>query len=425
MWRIAACVAFALALGCSAPADPVELGTLCYPATATCGAQRIVTRGTVLGRNAIDLSLTNASSTEQTIEVAAGPPLLFEQEMGIDMPITAPDVDLGVTDVDMGAEDPLNPALDDLRGLLARRRYVMTPGQTVQARIVPNELGRQATVLLRVSCEGAGCAATLKYIVVVEPLECSEDGDCDGAQLCDVLRGQCVECVDGSQCLQGQRCELGKCTPPQVSSCQAAGPDGGPGGLWWLVCVLAALGARKRRKALRPALLALALVCAWPTVASAQEVRAGFSVGTGGYGLTGQMGEQSRVGIGLALGQELRARYLGLGVDLTAAYFVTEPVGASLSRELVLYSAQVGPRGYIPLGPVELAVGGGYERMGLAANSLAELTGLRSGYNGASGWAGVRLAQSLAMLEARVGYHYYSGLPGGMITITLSAGITD
>jgi hypothetical protein len=29
------------------------------------------------------------------------------------------------------------------------------------------------------------------------------------------------------------------------------------------------------------------------------------------------------------------------------------------------------------------------------------------------------------MLEARVGYHYYSGLPGGMITITLSAGITD
>lgn len=411
--------------GCSAPADPVELGTLCYPATGDCAAQRVVTRGTVLGRNAIDLLLTNTSSAEQTIEVAAGPPLLFEQEdMGEELVVAPAPVDMGeVVEGDMGVDDPLNPALDDLRGLLARRRYVLAAGQQVRARIVPNELGRQANVLIRVSCAGEACAATLQYIVVVEPLACSEDGDCDGAQVCDVLRGQCVECLSNSQCLQGQRCELGRCTPPQVSSCQSAPGGGGLMG-WWLFI---AWGLWRGRRRLRGAACAAA-VCAVMLgggEASAQEVRAGFTVGTGAYVLTGELGEQAQTGLGLALGQEVRGRYVGVGVDLTAAYFVTDPAGVALSRELVLYSAQPGPRGFLPLGPVELVLGGGYERMGLAENSLVELTGVSSGYHGVSGWAGARLAQSLAVLEARVGYHHYFGLPGAMWTVTIAAGIAD
>jgi hypothetical protein len=388
----------------------------------------VVTRGTVLGRNAIDLEITNTSATEQTIEIAAGPPLVLEQEdMGAELPVVGGQQDMEVIGEDMGEDDPLNPALDDLRGLIARRQYLLAAGQSAKARIVPNELGRQANVLLRVSCAGEGCSAKMKYLVVVAPLECSEDGDCEGALLCDTLRGQCVECRGDSDCLQGQRCELARCTPPQVSGCQGGPPSsGGFGAAWlWAVCVAGAWWARRRRRRAASVGMGAALCVALSPQAEAQEVRASFGVGPGMYGLTGELGEQSNSGLGLALVQQLRGRYVGAGLELTAVYFTTNPTGVALSRELVLYSALVGPRAYLPTGPVEVVVGGGYERMGLASNSLVELTGVRGGYHGAAGWAGLRYVRSLALVEARGGYHWYAGLPGGMWSAVVMVGVSD
>lgn len=412
--------------GCSPLADPVETGQLCFPATSTnCPDAVTLNRGTTNGRNAIDYRITNQTDQATRVNLVAGPAALFDDSQG----------------EDMGSTDAPTAVNTDASSLVFRER-VLDPGEAMQDRLLPSELGREADVWLQMFCEPAGCSIQADYILIVEPLECTAKEDCLSGWECDTDRGQCLECIEGQgMCAEEQTCELGRCIPPQQSSCHTS-PSPRPPALpiWFALLGLAARAVRRRRwtargSSLRPrrltaraAALALAVCIIWPTPAHATEPRAAMYIGTGARILTGELGQRSNMGFGLTLSQELRARYIGMGLALSNSSFVTTRAAQQLpyTSNFALYSAAIGPRAYIPLPEdFEVSFAAGYERTGLAANSLVDLTGFDISWNGF--FAATRLSYALSPLRfsAQVSYHAIPNLPGDLIQATVSVGVGD
>lgn len=424
-----------LLLSCSPPADPLAYGKLCLPARVeadgqvSCPSQVSFQRPNPFGRNAIDFSVTNRRDVAVEAFVLAGPAELF---------ISSGVQDMGADSGDMLTSEDNN--LDIFQFLGLRSYQPLKANEVIRDRFVPSELGRSREVSLALDCGGLTpdlpCDIELDYVFVVEPNECAANEDCDGLWICDTSRGECVECQETSQCSEGQTCELGRCTPERVTSTCATTPGQPPLGSIALVLfvgiALITLRRPRHRPAHRTAMIALLLLCsplcgATPSekaisAKSAQLPVARFDLSVGPRFFTGQLGELTDVGLGFGVRQGLRGRYLGADLTLTAAYFATRQPAPPSSRSLITYSAQIGPRGYLPLGPIELFAGGSYERLGLAANSLVRFTGESLSYNALDATVGVHMRVSSLEFELEGQYHWLFGLPGQMISVGLTVG---
>ena len=423
-----------LAVGCSPPPDPVEMGSLCYSGSNPQGCATDVTleRGTVLGRNALDYRIQNKSDVTVRARIVAGPSEIFEDT-----------ADAGVIS-DMSV-NPTNPATVDpqLADSAVLRLATLAAGEEFTDRLLPSELGRDASIRVQLGCTPATtCELAMEYVLVVEPLECTAKEDCPSGWECDTDKGLCAECIAGEQednCTEDQTCQLGRCTPPQQASCQVApGTDTTPEpSAWLLVLLLGLLIARRRgwrggmcRNAplFFASSVAVFMLCGQDQVYAA-EPRAELSLGAGPRFFTGEIGAQTSRGLGISVGQELRVKYIGAGIDLSAATFVAKPVEESAPpylRSFLTHSVMLGPHVYIPLWrDVELTLDVSYERLGLAANSLVGLTGLELGRHGGAASGRVRYTFAPIIAQFEVGYHLYPGFPGDMVSVTLMLGVTD
>lgn len=438
---IAALAVLCCLTACSPPPDPVTSGQLCAPADTSpqtsCASATTLTRGTASGRNAIDYRLINPTDEIIRVIIQAGPAAIFEDTTSFEM---------GTTDSD--APITMAPPLETVSEFYTRREQVLAPDSSVTGSLLPSELGREGRLRLDVTCVPVdACEVVLEYVLIVDPVECTGREDCPGGWECDGDRGQCVECFVERQeemCEDEQTCELGRCVPPQPSSCAVvaprlgAPPPDGPLTLIWLMLIAACIGARATRRRGRAGRLPI-LACAsiigasvWigdGAQAQAAGPRAELTVGASGRLFTGQLGARTRRGVGLRAGQALRWRWFGAAISLSAATFLTLPdeqgSAPPFLRSLFTYSVEIGPRGYIPIWrELEVGLGANYERLGLAANSLIDITGEELGYHGASATAHVRYRWSLLVADIGGAYHWYPTLDGDQVSVTLSVGIT-
>ena len=424
-----------LAVGCSPPPDPVEMGTLCYSASnpAGCSTEVTLERGTVLGRNALDYRIRNTSDVTVRARVLAGPSELFEDI-----------ADAGIVS-DMSI-NPTNPSTVDPRTLngAVLRLPTLEAGEEFTDRLLPSELGRDASIRVQLGCTPTtSCELDMEYVLVVEPVECTAKEDCPSGWECDTDKGLCAECIAGEQednCTDDQTCQLGRCTPPQQTSCQSAPGDAPAAPSLMLLVMLIGIvfsrasAGRGDERPRAPRLLAVMLTVAvvllgGQSQALAAEPRAELSIGAGPRFFTGEVGAQTSRGLGISVGQELRVKYFGAGIDLSAATFVARPVEESAPpylRSFLTHSVMIGPHAYIPLWrDVELTLDVSYERLGLAANSLVGLTGLELGRHGGAASGRVRYTFAPIIAQLEVGYHLYPGFPGDMVSVTLMFGVTD
>ena len=415
-------------VSCSPPSDPLEFGTLCVQAAAvsdvpgSCGPEVILERDTTLGRNAIDYRITNPTDLPIRVQVEAGDASFF-QAAGQIMPR-------------MRYQGRVEE--DDL---VALRERVLGPGESINDRLLPAELGREAELWLAIYCEPvASCAATLDYVLVVDPLECQVKEDCSSGWQCDIPRGSCVECIRGqNDCASGQTCELGRCTPPRQSTCHQPGQGGGaPSLLAYLLLGLMWWGGWAKRRIRKT--LAFSIILCMPSVlalgvfseeASAQQgPQASFCVGAGSHLLTGALGEQTEAGVAFRLRQDVRWGFLGLGVSLEYANHLTTKSQdvPPFSNQLGVQTVSVGPRFWAPplfgraltfYGDVQ------YARVGLSSNSLLKLTGAgKENSHGYGGGGGARVQWNIVMWEVGAHYVHMVELPGDAIQLTVMAGIS-
>lgn len=413
--RLVALLAASLALGavgCSdpyeetGPADEVQVGTLCTPQTPRCPEAVVLRRGSPVGANRLDFRLINeADSATIVVEAVSG-----ATKSSTDAALDAARGDTG--------ESPSR---------YVRRSYSLAAGETVDDRLVQDELLTRRAFQLRLLCDG--CQARLEYALASEPLECRSDEDCSGSWLCSQPDGRCVQCLNDSDCAEDQSCEsvTRRCTPQQPSGCsQANGPSLPTSAL--LLCLLGvgALLVRHRRAVSTLSLLVCLTVFALvePASARAETPRASLSAGVGPRFLTGQLGEQTQRGIGVRVAQELRGSNFGAMFGMGANYFLTTQPAPPLSRELTLYTLSLGPRFYLPVGPIEMVAGLDYRHVGLVSNSLVRLTGPEINHNAAGGTLEARYQMGPFEVTVGGGFHRFFALEGSLVSMDVAVGLS-
>lgn len=381
-----------LLLGCvGPPSDPVAFGELCVPSADDCPTVSTLSRDAV-GRNQLDYSVENQGDTRATVRV--------------------------VVRVPGDGESPI----------ITEQSHVLEPGESEGNRWTPQVLGTRDSFELVVIC--SGCDVRVPFVLTSVPLECVRDDECSGGWLCDTnVAGRCVECIRDRDCDVDQRCDTrrGRCTPEQPGGC-TTGSSSRPGlilsillGLFLMASIL---GVRRRLNPLTVvAFLATSLLVLQDLDAAPPKSSLSFEAGA--HGLTGNLGENSNLGIGFSIGQELRWKYAGISVRLGTSYFLTDQEEPPFSRGIQTYSAAIGPRGYIPLGPMEIAFGVDYVRMGLASNSLVRQSGLDTQHNALGMTLGARYRWS--GLEARLtgGWTPIFGLDTSVVTLDLGFALTS
>lgn len=386
---------------CETPADPVAYGTLCLPASEPCPDQVDLIRNAV-GGNAIDLEIRNQGepadiflrvTTTEDIPSAFG--VLVRDEEG--------------------------------RRVLVARDYGLAAGEAIIEQLGTYLLTTANSLTLDIECLGAACAVELDYVLVAQPLECVENGDCNRLQTCEIATGRCVECLATSDCGMGQTCdrEKGVCTPPTPTGCATHQSSSPPWSMlvFGLVIIALLLFGFRVLRPLRTLLCALLLAGLVPTRAEAAPPRASFAVGGGPRMLTGELGNTTGIGYGFIFSQELRGRYLGGALALSTSTFPTSQSGPPIAQNLQSYSVTLGPRAYISYARFEFFGAPEYLRWGLTSNPLVRQTGLDLMFNGAGGVLGARYRWM--GLEARLETSYYKiiELPGSMATMNLMIGI--
>ena len=415
------------AAGCVAPVDPTGgIERLCVPEGPECGDTASLEPDR-LGRNLLDMALTNTGPVAATVRLSIWP-------VG-DAVTTLPEGDTA------GADDAGQGGAGAGGAALVERRFELAAGETAVDRIVPEELGSLIPITVVLDCEPRpSCQTLMEYVWLVQPAECTTDGDCPGGWVCqrggtNELR-RCVECYMNDEeivgaCAETQTCDaqLSRCVGPVEEGCAvAAAPSRPAPRLPWLALALVAMAAgvhlvaRRRMLAVWAAAASIALVA--PAEASAQGLQTGFSVGVGPRFFTGQVGALTETGLGVSLAQELRWGWLGLVAEVEAGYFLTTQRPPPLSNELQTYGFSIGPRLYLPLGwRLELALGPDYERLGLASNSLVRVTGPRSGFHGLGGAAGARLRWERFELRLELAGQKLLGLETTLLTLNLGAAL--
>lgn len=224
--------------GCTPPSDPVLLGQLCTQVQQDCSDRVVLERGVSQGRNAIDFELVNTSNTPQQVLVRVGPAAVFDEVFAQDQ---TPDE---ITDEE-------EAALQESEFYLMRM-LTIPAGDRILDRLTSDKLGRESRLWFSVECvDVEDCDIVMNYVLLVDPLECANREDCLSGWECDAERGRCLECVTGeNMCATEQTCELGRCTPPEQSTCQST-PGSSPYlPPWWLVCAGLTWGWRRRWRGL-------------------------------------------------------------------------------------------------------------------------------------------------------------------------------
>ncbi|AWV89497.1 hypothetical protein [Bradymonas sediminis] len=397
----------------SGPSDIVLEGQLCSPSTPDCPRLKFLKRPNELGANRLDFRLSNHGAPATITVIAALESQDGEPDAGL--------ADAGLTD----AGDPGADPSDEPSGVT--RSYQLARDESVSDRFVPEELLTVSTFALILDCDG--CEATLDYVLATEPLECRIDNDCSSSWVCSRADGRCVECLADSDCSNTQTCDLGtqQCTPVDLGGCSSA-PTSTPPVLPVAILLLFALGFKLTRTGHdRPGALfllaAIATIGLSPAPAQAASPTASVQLGVGPRLLTGKLGDATLRGIGLKVSQEVRSQYVGGQLTLGTSYFVTTQDGPPLSNELQLYSVAIGPQFYLPLGPVEFALGGDFRHIGVVTNSLVRLTGPDLNYLGAGATLQARyqIGGLAVMLDS--GFHPIFGLESSLFSMHISVGL--
>ncbi len=401
MKRILVFVVLVLAACIPSNSDPVEVGSFCFGADGCEGS--VTLNREAVGRSRIDFAVKNVGDSEATVAMYALVPQNDETVIDIS---DAGDSDAGVTD----------PGLEDRT--VAVREVIVAAGATETDRFAATELGTRRTIELAAVC--TGCSVEVDFVYETEPLECRDETDCSSGWLCDNSLGRCAECLDDTDCGEEQQCsESGRCDPPIVEA--GCGQAAGPTSLLALILVLGFFGIRRRKWF---ATLAFFAVFAISGSAFAAAPGAGFSLGAGPRWITGELGPVVERGIGISLGQELRWDYVGMGVQLNWAAFLTTQEPPPLSRNIQIFDFTAGPRGYLPVGDFQLVAGADYKRIGLAANSLVRLTGPDNGYHAVGGVLGGRWNGLGVELRADLGVHHIPDLASQLVMFELSVALT-
>ena len=401
----------------SGPADILLEGRLCSPARPDCPSTKTLQRSNELGANRVDFRLTNFGGPADIAVIVL---LTLDSETDAGM------LDGGLADTGIPAEDAgdTDPG-DRLPGVA--RRYQLAAGESINDRFVPEELLTGSTFELSIECDK--CEATLDYILATEPLECRLDSHCSSTWVCSRSDGRCVECLTDANCSSTQTCDLTsrQCTPVDEGGCSSA-PTGVPSPFCGALLLLFALGwARKHKKFPRLGAILVAatlggvLLGARPAVAASPN--ASVQLGVGPRLLTGKLGDVTLRGIGLKVAQEVRWRNFGGQLTLGTSYFVTTQDAPPLSHELQLYSVAIGPQFYLPVGPIEFAVGADFRHIGVVTNSLVRLTGPEINYLGAGGTLQVRYRFGGLAVMLDGGFHPIFGLDSSLFSMNLAIGL--
>ena len=195
------------------------------------------------------------------------------------------------------------------------------------------------------------------------------------------------------------------------------------------------------------ALIAAALLSAWPSVASAQQTLAELTVGLGARRWTGAVGERLRPGVGFEIEQKLylvkgaeeasvatRHKWMvGAGVKLAAFSYVArassaqdEPPSVPFNSDWQSYHAQIGPRLQYRIWRgafTELSVD--YARIGGGGSALVEQVGLERSWRGVA--TSARLGYSLEPLvvEFEAIAHAVPGLKSALFGAMVRVGIAN
>ena len=165
--------------------------------------------------------------------------------------------------------------------------------------------------------------------------------------------------------------------------------------------------------------MALGLMLLLPFHVEAAPPVASISAGAGSQALLGSIGNDSDIGLTLQVSQELRWQYAGAAAQVGAAYFLTDQQAPPFSKGLQTYFFRIGPRLFIPLGPLEVPLFLDYTRLGIASNSLVQVTGTQTGFHGVALGTGVRIRWSGLELRLEGDWQPYLDLPGSIIGIQL------
>lgn len=428
-----------LLTACGTSIDPVVSGRLCADTRAECPDSATLHRDNP-GSNVLDVVIRNtggrATAVFNVAPPADGSPADAAMTADADLDADAPDAAL-----DGGTADVAGPIVS-LPGSVFPQRYTLGPGDEVTDRFPATEVFTPNDLRISLTCRPAeadgDCALEADYVLSTETLQCRSDEDCRGDRLCNGTIGKCVECTSDEQCDRDQSCyePNGRCLPRKGGGCTTA-PHGAPNvpsglllaaGLLVLVALLRRSGHRPGR-ASSGALLLAALLGAAP-LAAPSEARADtpvsvLSIGGGPRFVTGNLGGSLHPGFGAEIRETLRSRWVGGTAWIEAAYFLTRQAPPPLTRETTIFGFGIGPRGFIPIGDLEITYGAGYRRVGFAPNTLIRQTGADSNFNAVGGTLGVSYRFDRIELRIDGSFAPIIEVPASLLTINLSIGLAS
>jgi uncharacterized protein (TIGR03382 family) len=409
----AACLAV-LVTGCDTTIDPVTSGTLCAPSETDCPSGREISRSSP-GTNILDILIRNPGPrTEVTFDVRF-PGLENLQDGG------------GVDGGDVGA-DAGGPRVESD---VFPQSYTLGQGESVTDRFVPAEIFTRSRLFLELSCEAPNCRVETDYVLLTEQLECQNDGDCSGNQLCSNRLGACVECLNDSDCEDGRSCntDSGRCFPRPESGCQssAADPTGPSPGTMVFVALLSALLLMRRHLQKLPGVAAAvaAVSVMIPAVGHTAPPLSTLSIGSGPRFVVGELGSDLQPGVGFEIRETLRSRYVGGSAWIETNYFMSRQTPPPLLRETQIFGFGLGPRVFIPIGDFEIVAGGGYRRVGLAPNPFIDRTGDNSNFHAASGTLAFAYQWNRFRFRVYGSYVPIFDLPASLVSVNVSVGISS
>jgi len=401
------------AAGCGSPAESVANGRLCTPATSDCPSKTRLS-GSTAGRNLLDVALENRGP-----EATATLDISFEPEGDVQLT----DATNGDSGLNPPGEDPVFPV-----------RYELSPDDRVEDRFHSTEIFNVPRLFVALDCRACpnceeSCDVQADYVFMTEANECSSDSECSGEKFCNPSAGLCVECLEDSDCNLDQSCDKssGRCRPPDSRGCsQAVGPVPLPA---LLVLLVALVSFRSVSRRPRPSSFALAAALGLsasvlPAEAAAETPGSTLSIGVGPRWVTGPLGRDVQRGIGIELREIVRGRHVGASASIAASYFVTNQPSPPLSRELQVFGFGIGPRAFVPVGPVEVMAGAGYRRVGFAPNALVRRTGTDSNFNAVGGSVGAGYRWSRFVLRVDGSLHPILELEGSLAAGTVSFGVS-
>lgn len=407
---ILALLALVATSACADPADAVATGKICLPATEDCPDHIDLHRpGT--GRNSMEITLRNQGDSST-------PNLRITTSSDLELPRARPRTSEGHI-------------------ILVDRDLPIGPDEILHEGFGPHDLTVAQDLHLQARCNTGECNYSAEYLFFSESIECFDDGVCSRGEICEVVYGRCAECSTESHCSSHQVCDLqtGSCFPGGGTGCAHSASETPSFPLIFVTLIALGLLFARRRQILRgavlPTLILLALT-ALPSSAWA-EARASMSAGGGPRVLTGEAGQHTRLGWGIAVHQQVRWRSIGANLQLSTHYFAMRDEHIPREARLSGYGVAIGPRVFLPV-PIptdllganralEAFIAVDYTRWGVSENRIAHATGLDLSFNALGPTVGIFWRWSGLKVTAQSNYSHIFGWPGGIFSAELMVGI--